>query len=244
MDKTTGQRPNFIDCACVIHDVLYSWEYVEKLHRGLQRNLSIPVRFHVYTEEERPVPESMIKHTLVEWPGIRGPKRSWWYKIQLFNTKIFSGNLLYFDLDTVITGNLDWIWQLPTDYFWALRDFQYLYRKNLNKINSSVMWFDNSRWRHLYDNIDIDRLKSSGKHYGDQDYIYENLTQHRVRYLPQHRVNSWRWQANDGGWNFAGKKPKNPGIGTNIDKDVSILVFHGDPKPHAVNDRLIQKFWC
>lgn len=245
MDKPNSTRPEFIDCACVIHDVLYPWEYVEKLRRGLQRNLSVPIRFHVYTEADRPVPDTMIKHVLEEWPGVRGPKRSWWYKIQLFNTQLFSGNLLYFDLDTVITGSIDWIWQLPTtDYFWALKDFQYLYRKGLTKINSSVMWFDNKRWHNLYNNIDTQKLKTTSKHHGDQDYIFENVPHHRIRYLDQHRVNSWRWQAHDGGWNFTSKKPKNPGAGTKLDKDVSILVFHGDPKPDKIYDPLVRKHWC
>lgn len=243
MDTEISTRPGFIDCACVIHDVLYPWEYVDKLYRGLQRNLSVPVRMHVYTEDDRPVPEPMIKHVLEEWPGVRGPKRSWWYKLQLFNTKLFAGNLMYFDLDTVITGNIDWIWKLPTDYFWALKDFQHLYRKNLTKINSSIMWFNNTRWQHLYNNVDANRLKTTGKHYGDQDYIFENVPLHHIRYLDQHRVLSWRWQAHDGGWNFASKKSNNPGVGTKISKDVSVLVFHGDPKPHEISDIVIRKHW-
>lgn len=240
MDKPTRTG---IDCACVIHDTLYSWDYVEKLHRGLQRNLSVPVRLHVYTEEDRAVPDSMIKHVLEEWPGVRGPKRSWWYKIQLFNTNLYKGNLLYFDLDTVITGNIDWILQLPTEYFWAPKDFQYLYRKNLTKINSSVMWFDNTLWQDLYSNIDPNKLKTASKHHGDQDYIYENIPQHRIRYLDQSRINSWRWQAHDGGWNFATKKPHNPGTGTKLAHNVSIMVFHGDPKPHEIHDSLVRKHW-
>lgn len=240
MDK---QIRTSIDCACVIHDTLYSWEYVEKLHRGLQRNLSIPVRMHVYTEERRPVPKTMIKHTLQEWPDVRGPKRSWWYKLQMFNTRLFSGELLYFDLDTVITGNIDWIWELPTEYFWAPKDFRYLQRQNHIKINSSVMWFDNERWKSLYNDLDPARLKAVSKHYGDQDYIFENVPQHHIRYLPQNRINSWRWQAHNGGWNFLSKKCKAPGTGTTIDQDVSVLVFHGNPKPHEINDNFIDKHW-
>lgn len=232
-----------IDCACVIHDTLYSWDYVEKLHRGLQRNLSIPVRMHVYTEAERDVPDTMIKHVLEEWPNVRGPKRSWWYKIQLFNTELFSGDLLYFDLDTVITGNLDWIWVLSTDqYFWALKDFQYLYR-NVIKINSSVMWFNNQLWKNVYKNLDLTKIRIANKHYGDQDHIYANIPRHRVKFLDSHRVNSWRWQAHDGGWDFANKKHKNPGAGTKLEPDVSILVFHGNPKPHEIQDELTNKHW-
>jgi hypothetical protein len=50
----------------------------------------------------------MVKHILDDW-GISGPKRSWWYKMQLFNPAHFAGNLLYFDLDVVIANQLNWI---------------------------------------------------------------------------------------------------------------------------------------
>ena len=56
-------------------------------------------------------------------------------------------------------------------------------------------------------------------------------------------MNSWRWQAHDGGWSFASKKTKIPGQGTIIERDVSILVFHGNPKPHEIHDAVVRKFW-
>ena len=95
----------------------------------------------------------------------------------------------------------------------------------------------------MYNKLDVNKLKTVSKHYGDQDHIYENIPQHRVRYLDAHRVNSWRWQAHDGGWNFRNRKAQSPGVGTKIEKDVSILVFHGNPKPHEVNDTIIKQHW-
>jgi hypothetical protein len=65
---------NTIDCACVIHGNLYPWEYVERLYHMIQTNLACPVRFHVFTEHDRPVPATMIKHILQDWPGIAGRK--------------------------------------------------------------------------------------------------------------------------------------------------------------------------
>jgi hypothetical protein len=85
-----------IDCACVIHSDAYSWDYVERLYSMLSRHLSLGVRLHVYTEADRPVPAPFIKHALDDWE-ISGPRRSWWYKLQLFDSEKFSGSLLYFD---------------------------------------------------------------------------------------------------------------------------------------------------
>ena len=87
-----------IHCACLIHGDGYSWDYVDRLYNMVTRNLSRAVDFHVYTESHRDVPDHMIKHSLIEWPGVSGPKKSWWYKLQLFNAENFSGQILYFDL--------------------------------------------------------------------------------------------------------------------------------------------------
>jgi len=97
------------DCACVIHGEAYSWEYVEKLYNMLSRHLPAGIRMHVYTEPHRPVPAHMIKHELLEWPGISGPKRSWWYKMQLFDNSHFTG-AMYWD-----TAKFGWVWDKFTE---------------------------------------------------------------------------------------------------------------------------------
>jgi hypothetical protein len=129
------KNPGRIDCACVIHGSGYDWQYVEKLYNMLSRNLSAEVRLHVYTEHDRSVPPHMVKHILEDW-GISGPKRSWWYKMQLFNPAHFTGNLLYFDLDVVIANQLNWVRELSTDYLWTIRDFRYLQRRDTVTMNS------------------------------------------------------------------------------------------------------------
>ena len=129
-----------VDCACVIHGNGYNWVYVEKLHSMLSRHLSRGVRLHVYTEANRSVPPYMVRHNLVEWTGISGRKRSWWYKMQMFNPVHYQGQMLYFDLDTVIVDNIDWILELSPFYFWTIRDFRVLWKPDVQNMNSSVMY--------------------------------------------------------------------------------------------------------
>lgn len=246
MAKTnrTSTVPEVVDCACLIHDVQYGWEYVDRLYNSLCRNLTPKVRMHVYTERHRIIPAHMVHHELQEWPGIRGPKRSWWYKIQLFDPRHHSGPMMYFDLDTVITGNIDWIWQLPTDRFWAVRDFKYLFRPGRQAINSSVMWFDPSQWNCVYQEFDHEEVahRRSAWH-GDQDFIQEKIPRTRVGYFDTNRVKSWRWELQEGGYDFKTKKHKNPGTPAMLIAPTSIAVFHGSPKPHEVTDPAILKHW-
>ena len=105
-------------CACVIHGTVYGWHYVDRLYNMLSRNSSEPISLHVYTEANRPVPSHMVKHVLTPMPVRKG----WWYKMQIFDPAHFQGNLLYFDLDTVIAGNLDWIQDCDPANFWCVKE--------------------------------------------------------------------------------------------------------------------------
>jgi hypothetical protein len=209
----------------------------------LVRHITPGVRLHVYTEANRNVPDPMIKHALPEW-SIGGPKKSWWYKLQLFNTEHHRGPLLYFDLDTVITQNIDWIWQQNLQYFWAIRDFKYLWRPTSYSVNTSVMWFNTIRFAHVYrDFVAGDINFVMRRNHGDQDYITEVITQQQRRFLDTERVKSWRWQALDGGYNFAHRCYQNPGAGTQIQDNTSLLIFHGKPKPAEIKDPVVIQHW-
>jgi hypothetical protein len=238
------ETPKEIHCACLIHDVAYSWDYVERLYNSLCRHLTPHVKLHVYTERTRPVPDHMIRHALQEWPDIRGPKKSWWYKVQLFDHRHYAGPLLYFDLDTVIVNNIDWIWQLPLDKLWAVQDFKRLFRPGNAEINSSVMWFDTARWHHIFREFNPeDVTQRRHQWHGDQDYIYEKMPPAHVGYFDCDQVKSWRWELYDGGYDFKQRKHCAPGIGTIVPEKTSILVFHGSPKPHEVKDHVIVAHW-
>jgi hypothetical protein len=239
MDTTTGP----IDCACVIHGSAYSWTYVDRLYNMLSRNISVGVRLHVYTEADRPVPAPMIKHALEEW-NLNGPRQAWWYKMQMFNAEHHAGPLLYFDLDTVIVKNIDWIWQKTLKHFWAVQDFKYLWRPEHYEINSSVMWWDTRKFDHVWGSMQRQPLnKIMSAYRGDQDYLAQAISGDDRRLFDPERIKSWRWQCLDGGYNFNKKAYKNPGTGTHIDHRTSVLIFHGKPKPHEVEDPTILQNW-
>lgn len=232
-----------IDCACVIHGDVYSWTYVERLYNMLSRHITAGVRFHVYTEASRSVPGHLIKHELIDWK-IAGPKKAWWYKIQLFNPAHHSGPLLYFDLDTVIVNNIDWIWKLPLNYFWTIRDFKYLWRPAHYGINSSIMWWDTRQYQHVWDSFSKQRFDLVlRRHRGDQDFLTQTINKNHYRFFDTEKIKSWRWQALDGGFNFDKRIYQKPGSGTCIDERTSVLIFHGDPKPDKIQDSHIAHFW-
>lgn len=72
--------------------------HVAVLHRAVDKHLQAPHQFRVLTDYDLVV-EPSIK--LIEpWP-------KWWAKLELFRPGVFSGPVLYFDLDTVLVGSID-----------------------------------------------------------------------------------------------------------------------------------------
>lgn len=237
-------RRNRVDVGCVIHGRGYDWQYVDTLFNMVQRNMSMPVTLHVWTEHDRSVPPQYVKHCLEEWPGISGPKKSWWYKLQMFNPQHFTGDLLYFDLDVVICNDINWIVEHDTRYFWTIHDFRRLYNPNYLRMNSSIMWWNVTQFGWVWDRfLTLGPTEAVGRYHGDQDFLQDTITDVQRRWLPDQNVQSWRWSAWDGGMNFSTRQHLAPGTGTQIGTGVSVLVFHGNPKPHAIKDAVIQNLW-
>jgi len=241
--EAAGQPPQGpVQCACLIHGTAYSWDYVEKLHSMLSRHLSRGIRLHVYTEPDRKVPDHMVKHELKDL-GVSGPKKAWWYKLQLFNHKHYQGPLLYFDLDTVITDNIDWITHQSLEYFWAPRDFKHLWRSNHSGINSSVMWWDTTKFNDVWQTFRNQEFLLLQRRYpGDQDFLSDTILQNRRRFLDEKLIQSWKWECLDGGWDFKHRKHLTPGTGTRVGT-ASVMVFHGRPNPCQVQDPVVLQHW-
>jgi hypothetical protein len=187
----------------------------------------------------------MIKHCLDDWAGISGPKRSWWYKMQLFNAEQWQGNLLYLDLDVIVHRSMDWAPDADISNFWTIKDFRYLQNPRYECMNSSLMWWNVPKFDWVYRRfIDQGPGNISTRYQGDQDFLHATIGHNERRYYDNWRVQSWRWQAHDGGFDFTSRKTKAPGTGTKVSNDSSVLVFHGKPKPHEIKDPLVVTLWA
>lgn len=234
-----------VDVGCVIHGNTYDWCYVDRLYSMVTRNLSVPVTLHVWTEHDRSVPPQYVKHCLEDWPGIAGPKKGWWYKMQMFDPRHHSGDLLYFDLDVVICNGIDWIMDHDTERFWTLRDFRYLQSPGFMRMNSSLMWWNVERMSHVWNRfLEVTPTVAQGRYHGDQDFLQEVIDHEQRRFFPDANFQSWRWSAWQGGMDFRERRYRAPGQPAQIKPGVSVLVFHGHPKPHEVNDPVVRQFWC
>ena len=110
-------------------------EYVKRLREGIAKNCTIPYKFCEFHGEEE----------------------GWWAKLELFKAFPKGERVLYFDLDTVITGNIDDIASYSGDFI-ALTDFYHP-----RNIGSGVMAWEAGKEDKIYDKwVELGKPKLMG----------------------------------------------------------------------------------
>ena len=203
--------------ACVLKSGgIYDAEWVSKLQRAVARNLSRPHRFVCLSDVDVPCERIPLKH---DWPG-------WWSKIELFSGAV-EGPFLYLDLDTAITGPLDGLSNLDSD-FAMLRSFA-----NPNMPASGVMWVRKvptqiytkfAKQPDAY--IAHYQRMQNGAYLGDQAFIADTVP--KIDFLTDM---------------FAGITSYKLHHKTKLLPGTSIVCFPGDPKPTEVDAEWLLEAW-
>jgi hypothetical protein len=206
--------------ACVMKSGgIYTSEWVGKLQRAVSRNLTRPHRFVCFSDVEVPCERIALQH---DWPG-------WWSKIEMFKSGALNEHTLYLDLDTAITGSLDGLTNLDSD-FAMLQNLA-----NPEYVGSGVMWFRKvptqvyTRFAKQPDAYiaHYDRHRN-GSYVGDQAFIADTVGLDKIDRLTDL---------------FAGIKGYKYHCKTKLPPGTSIVCFSGDPKPTDVNDEWLLEAW-
>jgi len=188
----------------------YDKGYVYALKEQVENNLSIEHDFKCITTAKLPGIQTVLPYV---------PYHGWWSKLNLFCPRIATGPSLYFDLDVLITGNLDYLADF-TDTFSAPSNWA---QSGHGGIQSSVMaWPGN--WTEPYEKIKDQWPQVSERLWGDQEFLWEILGDNWQK-IPG--VGSYKYHV----------KPKGA-----IPEDMCVCVFHGKPDPHEVNDPCLSSF--
>ena len=190
--------------ACVCVGERYGDEYVTRLRDGVARNLKDEHRFVALTDRQIEGVECVPVPPMLE---------GWWAKLWLFAPGVFpdGSRVLYFDLDTVITGNLSAHAAYAGD-FAILRDF---YRPL--GMGSAVMSWVAGACDDIWDQwLCFGAPRFAG---GDQKWIEIA------------RPNADRWQDMMPGKTVSYKAD----CGDGPPPSASVVCFHGLPRPHQVN---------
>ena len=217
---TLGKEPSRLTVACVYWGTAYGIEYVEKLFNMVTRHLSVPFDFVCITPHMK-VPEGVIRMS----PPIAASAEGWWQKVGLFSPDLFgpSQRILYLDLDVVIINSLDEIIK-SDDAFCMIENFGP--NKGHAAHNSSVMlWTPTEATAKIFTQFSPDVMKEL---HGDQCWIWR-VMKDDIRNFEMHQCVSFKYE-------------RHPQWRHQTDK-TSVVVFHGQPKPHNCGDGKLMSAW-
>lgn len=208
-----------LNIVCFKWGTLFNAEYVNNLYNSVERNITVPHTFTCFTDDPTDV--------LCETKPFLDDLSTWWYIIGLFNKEHgFTDKVLYMDLDTVITDNIDHIVSLDVD-FAITEDF---YRPR-GLQTTFIMWKP-EKFHYLYEKLKITSPKNPGAHWsgGTNGFVESHVAKENVTILqdifPAEFI-SYKVHIRD-----KAQKARNPLPGDL--NTAKIICFHGKPRPHEV----------
>jgi hypothetical protein len=195
----------------------YTPEHVDILQNMVKRHVKVPYEFVCVSDVKQNCRTVLFEQ---DFPG-------WWSKIELFRKGIFSGKVLFMDLDTIVCGNItDYLTKPQSNRLYMMTEFDYP-----KEVSSCFMAWDTDKvdLSHLYNNF-IKNPARFMQHYdndykpfrGDQLYISKNQKFDRINSLSSQKIMSYRVH-------YAKQKVA-------PQKDVSLVAFGGKRRPWILKD--------
>lgn len=198
-------------------------EYVNRLYKMVEKNLTLEHRFICFTDnaegllegiEVRPLPEMDLDSSLPE----RG-----WRKLTVFNEKLadLEGEALFLDLDIVIINNINSFFEEEGEFL-IIKDWDFP-----DDIigNSSVFRFKIGKYPEVLSNFIKNGEAVRERHRNEQAYLSYAINDCGVlKYWPKGWCVSFKR-------NCLHKFPLNYFMQAKFPKDAKIIIFHGRPTP-------------
>lgn len=217
-----------IHCICIKFGTKYSDEYVNKLFGGIKRNTSKGFLFTCFSDRYN------TQHNIVDDVDVQPlplQRNDWFAKIGLYHKELYYENdqIFYFDLDTVIVGNLDEIFEYSGN-FMILRDF---YRRN--GYGSGLMSWRPHAVDHMAKNYHGQKCAHGDQGWPEQQYPGADIWQEQYpEKVISYKVHVQRSRRPNPNWT------NHPGSL----ETASIVCFHGRPMPHDVaNLNWMKEHW-
>lgn len=208
----------------MINIVCFKWgnwpvDYVYKLKNMLSRHLTLPYHFYCFSEREVPGIDTIImpRH-LLSWQK-NFPK---FYVYSKDNG--LAGRTIMIDLDSVIVGNLDEMFSFDGD--WC--GISPLGTRPTNNRGGGLVSFDQDKFHWLYDDMEANVDQYTKDYRGNERFVYELFFSETPGWqaLYPGYLQSYKW-----------------GIRKDISPELKFIAFHGNPRPHEVDDAIIVANW-
>ena len=202
----------------------YSSIFVNRLYKSINKHTKRPTELICFTDNKFGIDDNVICKPL---PKINIPYNlSWtpWRKLSVWQNKLsdLKGDILFLDLDLVITGNLDRFFDYKPGYYCVIENWT---QPEQNIGNTSCFKLPISKYKHIFENFQKNPNLIFKKYKIEQTYISREIeTQY---FWPKEWCQSFKH-------NLLPKWPMRIWVPAKLPKDTSIVAFTGKPDPDDV----------
>ncbi len=219
---------------CMKWGTRYGSEYVNRLWAAIKRQTSRPTRLVCLTDDKagierevecHPIPDINLPDNLINLP---------WRKLVVWKKDLagLSGDILFLDLDLVITGNLDEMFDYQKGRFCVIENWT---QKGQNIGNTSAFRFPVGKYSHIYERLQNDPQSILSKYRIEQVYISREIED--MVFWPQEWAVSFKHS-------LLPKWPLNFFITPKLPQNTKIVAFTGKPdQDEALEGQWPVKHW-
>lgn len=208
---------------CIKWGSKFGAEYVNKLHRMVEKNLTIPHRFVCFTDNAEGIEDGVEIRPLPKFDENEKIPDKAWRKLSLFNKELsdLKGTALFLDLDIVIKSNLDAFFEEEGEFL-IVKDWDF--PKDIIG-NSSVFRFEIGVHPDILENFYNEGDDIRDRYKNEQAFLsYEMHRKGILKYWNKDWCVSFKRNClQPFPLNFI-KEPNDP-------ENAKIIVFHGRPTP-------------
>ena len=212
-----------VNVLCMKWGTKYAADYVNTLYSMVARNLSREFRFVCLTEDAEGLDSRIEVFPLPEIAvNLDGPERGW-NKLSVFSQSLYDlkGKVLCLDLDLIITGSLDDLFDCPGEVM-IIKDWI----KKDGTGNSSVYRFEVGAHPEILAEFEQGFEQIKQIHRNEQEYLSAMLMKkNALVYWPDSWCRSFKRHCIKPFSLFVARETEMP-------EDTRVLVFHGKPDPH------------
>lgn len=164
---------------CMKWGTRYGAQYVNRLYAAIQRQTSRPTRLVCFTDDVNgidegvqcePIPDINLPDMVINTPWRK--LAMWKSPMPLHGGDDLSGDVLFLDLDLVITGNLDALFDFEPGRYCVIENWT---QKGKNCGNTSVFRFPVGKYSHIFDRVHVDPISVLSRYRIEQLYISREI---------------------------------------------------------------------
>ena len=212
---------------CMKWGTRYGPEYVNRLFASITRNITPPFRFLCFTDDDTNLVEGIEIHPL---PSITLPEAvAWtpWRKLCVWQKPlagITQGDILFLDVDLVITGSLDDFFSYKPGEYCVIENWT---QKGQHIGNTSVFRVPIGRYTEIFSRFDNHPDAILRAHRIEQQYISAHIPEQK--FWPSSWCRSFKHE-------LLPRFPFNWWQEASLPKDARIVAFTGHPDPDEARD--------